>query len=125
MQGWLETLDLEDYWYTSNMMMDAYLMVDHQRRRAAEGTPEHTQLLDSVATLLQFCDDKTNPKTGYHEDGKSEIRNAMAGAMHLYPVFFLCGRPPLYPEQVVQTTLSLQQPDGTFARRTCFASASF
>lgn len=33
MRAWLSTLDLGDYWYTSNMMMDAYLMVDFQRRR--------------------------------------------------------------------------------------------
>ena len=39
----------------------------------------------------------------------------MAGAMHLYPVYFLTGQSPLKAAEVVKTTLSLQQPDGTFA----------
>ena len=115
MRAWLESLDLSDYWYSSNMMMDAYLMLDVERRRADPGSAAHAELLESIAALLDFCDAHTSTETGYHDAGRSELRNAMAGAMHLYPVYFLCGAAPLHPEAVVRTTLSLQQPDGTFA----------
>ena len=138
MKAWLEGLQLDDYWYTSNMMMDAYLMLDFQRRRNRKKTTgtavdaaaagggsggvadvdnanTDAELGESIAELLAFCDSNTSEVTGYHDADKSERRNAMAGAMHLYPVFFLCGHRPLYPDRVVAATLALQNPDGSFA----------
>ncbi|HBE04720.1 MAG TPA: hypothetical protein DC049_19910 [Spirochaetia bacterium] len=113
MKKWLESLDLSNYWYASNMMMDAYLLLSHEYNYYQEN-----EAARAIEELLNFCDETTNPHTGYHDRGLSEVRNAMAGAMHLYPVYFLSGRKPKYPEAVIKTTLSLQQPDGLFAYQT-------
>jgi len=113
MRTWLDTLDLSDYWYASNMMMDVFLLLAHEHR-----FHQTRGVADALGELLDFCDENTDPKTGYHDRGRSDVRNAMAGAMHLYPVYFLCNRTPLYPEAVVETTLGLQQEDGLFGYET-------
>lgn len=109
MAAWLETLDLSDYWYASNMMMDAFLLLWQ-----AYHSGDCAEAKTAIGELLDFCDEAANPDTGYHDRGLSDVRNAMAGAMHLYPAYFLCGRVPKYAETVVQTTLGLQQEDGLF-----------
>lgn len=109
MKKWLGTLNFADYWYASNMMMDAFLFLAHESIHYRAGGAR-----EAIRELLDFCDENTNPKTGYHDNGLSEVRNAMAGAMHLYPAYFLCQRRPKYPEAVVETTLALQQADGLF-----------
>ena len=110
MTAWLETLALTDYWYASNMMMDAFLLLWHEHHFG----DHRTEAQAAIGELLDFCDDATDPATGYHDRGQSDVRNAMAGAMHLFPAYFLCGRAPRYPETVVRTTLALQQEDGLF-----------
>ncbi|MCF6177620.1 MAG: hypothetical protein L3J71_17835 [Victivallaceae bacterium] len=110
MTQWLETLNLSDYWYASNMMMDAFLLLQHNYCFDGSKAAYH-----AILELLEFCDMATDPLTGYHDFGRSEVRNAMAGAMHLYPAYFIYGRKPLYPGRVIDTTLALQQPDGTFS----------
>jgi hypothetical protein len=103
---WCETLDLSNYWYASNMMMDAALfLMKHPQRDAARC---------AVHDLLDFCDEHINPATGYHDAGRSDVRNAMAGAMHLYPVYILMQREIRCVPQIVETTIGLQQPDGLF-----------
>ena len=106
-RNWCNSLDLSDYWYESNKMMDvAILLIDklyyEKDHRARE----------TVEELLNFCDENINPKTGFHDKGLSELRNAMAGTMHLYPVYILMGRPIKYADKAICATLELQQPDG-------------
>ena len=110
MTQWLGTLDFSDYWYASNMMMDAFLLLHHNYRFTGSRDAYY-----AIQELFEFCDMATDPKTGYHDFGKSEVRNAMAGAMHLYPAYFIYERKPLYPKTVIDTTINLQQADGTFS----------
>lgn len=109
MWNWCETLNLEDYWYTSNMMMDAAIFLMDYSCRNDSPASNH-----AIHELLNFCDAHIDPKTGYHDSGKSDLRNAMAGAMHLYPVYILMNREIKHVEKIIDTTLSLQQPDGLF-----------
>lgn len=109
MTAWCRTLDLADYWYASNMMMDAaVLLLEAWQRWGQSGA------LEAVDELLDFCDAHIDARTGYHDAGRSETRNAMAGAMHLYPVYVVRRRPILHAEAAIRTTLGLQQPDGLF-----------
>ncbi len=106
---WCETLDLADYWYSSNMMMDAALfLMDYSNSTGSQSG------FQAVNELLDFCDENINPETGYHDVGKSEIRNAMAGAMHLYPVYILIQRKIKCVDTIIDTTVGLQQLDGLF-----------
>jgi len=108
-RAWCETLDLGDYWYCSNMMMDAAIML-----LAAAEWEERSGAVAAVHELLDFCDEHVDPNTGFHDAGRSEVRNAMAGAMHLYPVYIVLGRPIHRAGAAIRTTLDLQQPDGLF-----------
>ncbi len=109
MRKWCETLNLSDYWYSSNVMMDiAIFLMDNGYYNKNERSWQ------AVEELLNFCDENVNTETGFHDKGISEIRNAMAGAMHLYPVYFLMKRPVKKIKETIQTTVSLQQPDGLF-----------
>src|SRR3989338_11352774 len=109
LRKWMESQSLANYWDASNKMMDLGLFLDYEARVLG-----NREARKAIHTILDICDQNTNPKTGYHDAGKSELRNAMAGAMHLYPLYFLCGRKSKYPEKVIDTTLSLQQADGLF-----------
>lgn len=110
---WMGDLDLSNYWDEANKIMDLCLFLDHEAR-----VYKNKKAVEGIETILDICDNNTNPQTGYHDRGESELRNAMAGAMHLYPIYFLWGRKPKYPEQVIKTTLSLQQKDGLFGYET-------
>lgn len=106
---WMTDLDLSNYWDASNKIMDLCLFLNHEAT-----VRKNQEAKNMIRIILDVCDQNTNPKTGYHDLGKSDLRNAMAGAMHIYPLYFLHKRKPLYPEQVIKTTLSLQQSDGLF-----------
>ncbi len=109
MRKWYESLNLSDYWNASNMMMDvAIFLMDAAYYNKSE------MFGQAVEELLYFCDENINPRAGFHDKGLSEIRNAMAGSMHLYPVYFLMKRPVKKIKKAIQTTISLQQPDGLF-----------
>lgn len=110
---WLNELNLSNFWDASNKIMDMALFLTYE---AVQG--KNRKSANAVRMLLDFCDEHTNPETGYQESGKSELRNAMAGAMHIYPIYFLWGRKPKFPGRVLETTLSLQQPDGLFGYET-------
>lgn len=109
-EKWTKGLNLSDFWDAGNKIMDLALFLSYEakvnRNKKAEST---------VYLLMDLCDANVNPETGYHDAGKSELRNAMAGAMHLYPIYFLWERKPKYPENIIRTTLSLQQSDAFFS----------
>lgn len=112
-RSWCQELDLSNYWYSSNMMMDAsVLLLESFTRWGVTGAK------NAVMELLDFCDESIDPKTGFHDRGQSELRNAMAGAMHLFPVYVMMDRKILYADQAIEATLSLQQPDGLFGYET-------
>jgi hypothetical protein len=113
MKKWMDELDLSDFWDASNKIMDLALFLSYEA--LANESSDAKRALD---VLIDICDENTDAKTGYQDAGKSERRNAMAGAMHIYPVYFMWRREPKYPERVLETTLSLQQSDGFFAYET-------
>lgn len=109
-EKWMGSLNLSDFWDTGNKIMDlalflTYEAITHKNKKAER----------ALDLILDICDRNTNPDTGYQDAGKSKLRNAMAGAMHLYPIYFLWRRKPKYADKVIKTTLSLQQEDGFFA----------
>lgn len=109
-EQWMKKLNLGDFWEAGNKIMDLALFLSYEAK-----VNGNSQAEKAVNLILDICDNNTNPQTGYQDAGESELRNAMAGAMHLYPIYFLWGRKPKYSEQVIATTLSLQQKDAFFA----------
>ncbi len=109
-EKWMKGLNLKDYWDASNKMMDLCIFLEHEAKAFQNKTASKI-----IHMVLDICDENTNPKTGYHDRGESDLRNAMAGAMHIYPIYFVWRRQPKYPERVIDATLSLQQSDGLFS----------
>lgn len=112
-EKWMAKIDLSNFWDAGNKIMDLAIFLIYQAN--ITGDPKSIKALNR---LLELCDANVDPKTGYHDAGKSDLRNAMAGAMHVFPVYFLQGRKPKYPARVIENTLSLQQPDHFFSYNT-------
>ncbi len=110
---WTDALDLKNFWDAGNKIMDLGIFLSYEAKVNSD-----SKAIKAINLLLDICDKNTDPETGYQDAGKSELRNAMAGAMHLYPLYFLWGRQPKYPDKVIKTTISLQQNDGFFAYET-------
>jgi hypothetical protein len=110
LQGWLENLDWSQPWKESNwvMFIAAALHVVWQW----EG--DHSALR-ALHHLLDWLDAHQDPETGFWgiQEGAS-LLDAMAAAYHFLPFYFCLDRPIHFPEAMIESTLSLQQPDGLF-----------
>ena len=71
--------------------------------------------LNALHRLLDWLDAHQHPETGFWgiQEGAS-LLSGMAGAYHFLPYHFCLGRPFRFPEAMIKSTLSLQQPDGLF-----------
>jgi hypothetical protein len=107
---WLEHLDWSDPWQESNRVMfiaaALYIAWQWENNRSA---------LLALHRLLDWLDAHQDLETGFWgvQDGAS-LLNAMAGAYHFLPFYFCLGRPIHFPEQMIESTCSLQQSDGLF-----------
>jgi hypothetical protein len=110
LEGWLEGLDWFDPWKESNwvMFIAAALYITWQW--------ESDRLtLRALHHLLDWLDVRQDPGTGFWgiQEGAS-LLDAMAAAYHFLPFYFCLDRPIHFPEAMIESTLSLQQPDGLF-----------
>jgi len=111
-EKWLENLWVENIdriWAMSNWIMDMGVLLDLQHRHFGD-----KKAAAAVEVILTFLDAKQDCNTGYWFKNGTDLRCAMAGAMHFYPLYWAYGHKLSYFEKVVETTLSLQQPDGLF-----------
>lgn len=110
LEKWMSEIDLSNFWDSGNKIMDLAVFLIYRARVNGDQKAE-----TALNRLLDICDRNIDPKTGYQDAGKSQLRNAMAGAMHVYPIYFLSGRKPKHAVEIIKNTLSLQQADGFFA----------
>lgn len=111
--SWLEERNWRNPWLESNNIMFAALFL-LQEADALHGDANGAIL----EAMFRWLDDHQNPVTGYWDLGRgSSLLNAMAGAFHLYFLYLITGRRVQYPERILESTLSLQQPDGLFDPR--------
>jgi hypothetical protein len=110
LEGWLEQLNWSEPWLQSNWVMftAAALHVVWQW----EG--DRSALL-ALHHLLDWLDAHQDPETGFWgvREGAS-LLHAMAGTYHFLPFYFCLDRPIHFPEAMIESTVSLQQPDGLF-----------
>jgi hypothetical protein len=110
LQRWLENLDWSDPWKESNWVMFTaaalYVVWQWEGDRSAWLALHH---------LLDWLDAHQDPETGFWgvREGAS-LLHAMAGTYHFLPFYFCLDRPIYFPEAMIESTLSLQQPDGLF-----------
>jgi hypothetical protein len=110
LQRWLENLDWSDPWKESNWVMFTaaalYVVWQWEGDRSA---------LLALHHLLDWLDAHQDPETGFWGvRERASLLHAMAGTYHFLPFYFCLDRPIYFPEAMIESTLSLQQPDGLF-----------
>lgn len=109
-ERWLCKLDWSNPWRESNrvMFIATVLYVKHYW----ENNPK---ALTALHTMLDWLDEHQDPETGLWGTREgSPLLHAVAGAYHLLPFYFCLNRPIRFYEKVLESALSLQQPDGLF-----------
>ncbi len=97
-------------WGWGNWVMDLGVLFDLHEKQTQTGAGHR-----ALNNLLDWLSSRLDPQTGFWWLEHTDMRNAMAGAMHLYPLYWLVGRSVPHFENAVKRTLELQQPDGLFA----------
>jgi len=98
------------FWQAGNWIMDVGVMLDLQARHF-----EDRQAEGKLHELLDALDCRIEPDTGLWRGPGDDDRNAMAGSMHLYPLYWAYGRQPPSFNAAVARTLALQAADGLFS----------
>jgi hypothetical protein len=107
---WLENLDWTAPWKESNWIMFIATALYAVWQWEGDGPA-----FAALHHLLDWLDDRQDPKTGFWGvDSGAPLVDAMAGAYHFLPFYLCLQRPIHFPEQLIDSTLSLQQPDGLF-----------
>ncbi len=96
-------------WRLSNWIMDATLMLDLRYRHFRDLAARR-----AIDELLDALDRRQDTESGYWFCPGDDLRCAMAGSMHLYPIYWAYGRPVHHMDKVIENTLALQQSDGLF-----------
>jgi hypothetical protein len=108
--NWLEGLDWSDPWKESNwvMFIAAALYATWQWE-------EEPAIAHALHALLDWLDGHQDPETGFWGLRlEASLLEKMAAAYHFLPFYFCMGRALHHPERMIESTLSLQQPDGLF-----------
>lgn len=100
--GWINSLNWGDAWLESNRVMFALELLPAR--------------CDKRLALLNWLENNWDEKTGYWgTDRGSTLVRGMAGAFHFLGFLLEAGYRLPDPETVIQSTLSLQHRDGSFA----------
>ncbi len=100
---WLQKISLKKIWFESNRLM--WLMYFFYKTG-------HPELIDRV---LDWLDSIQDPKTGYYGTAHgADLWTGMGGAFHLYMFYFYRKRPLRYLNKIIDSTLKLQLPEGSF-----------
>jgi hypothetical protein len=89
--------------------MDLGILLTHEHALSGEEV-----FARRVADLFDWLDPLQDPETGFWWKAPPDPREAMAGAMHLYPLYWAWKRPLAREAGIARATLALQQPDGLF-----------
>ena len=109
---WLEQLwqaHPDKIWSLGNWVMDTGVLLDLQHRHFHDDSARQ-----ALHYLLDALNEKQDPKTGFWLGPGVDLRSAMAGSMHFYPLYWAYEHPLHHFPAAVEHTLALQQPDGLF-----------
>lgn len=109
--GWLNSLDWEQPWQTSNLVM--FILAGLLR----EWEDEHnSKSRTAVSWILDWHDQTQNSRVGFWGKGlKARAHHGLFGAYHQYLFYFYLERPLPCMEQIIDSTLRMQQRDGLWA----------
>mgnify|MGYP005845078927 FL=1 len=108
--AWMESLDWSNAWLESNRVMFALAFLVH----AVEQYNQQA-MVNVYHAALDWLDAQQDPETGvWGTDQGASLLNGMAAAYHFLPFYEYVFRPIRYLNQMIDTTLALQQSDGLF-----------
>lgn len=100
------------FWPAGNWLMDVGVLLDARARHHGDPAAEA-----ALQELLKALAARLDPATGFWWGTHDTAREAMAGAMHLYPLYWAWQVELPYFDKAIDATLALQQPDGLFDYR--------
>jgi hypothetical protein len=109
-EEWLEHLDWSNPWRESNMVMFIAGALYHRWRYEDDASAG-----EALQRVLDWLDGHQDPDSGlWGTRSGASLLHAMAGGYHFLPFYFVSGRCVRHAERIIDSTLSLQQPDGLF-----------
>jgi hypothetical protein len=111
LKNWLDRRDLRDAWLEGNNLLFVGQLLVYFRDNG--GYPDSQPALD---LYFRWLDDSVDPSTGlWGTNGYCSPFMAMCGGYHQLLLYCYENRPILFPEQLVDTVISLQHCDGGFS----------
>jgi hypothetical protein len=112
LEAWLKKIDWHNAWTEGNNLLFVVKFLLYLRD--FEGCEKADQALDYYFSWL---DEWIDPNTGiWGTNGYCNLRYAIFGGYHQLLVYYYCNRKLLYPERLIDSTLTIQHPDGGFAK---------
>lgn len=108
---WLNSLDWQNPWTESNLVMFALSGLWHDYQQYGE-----ERYLSTFHQILDWHDNQQSSDSGYWGAGiKSAYYHGLYGAYHQYLFYFCCGRRLPHLERIIDRTLLLQKNTGLFS----------
>ncbi|WP_149752739.1 hypothetical protein [Rubripirellula obstinata] len=113
LRGWIDSGDWSNPWLHSNNIMFALTFL--QTDPAFLNDPHESDAAKAFDYILDYLDARQDPVSGlWQPDDEREDRNAVFAAYHFFPYYYFRNRTVQYVEQIIDTLLTMIQPDGFF-----------
>lgn len=110
--GWLDGGNWKHPWMHSNNVMFALTYLQSDENFDLEQSSGALQAFDHI---LDYLDDRQDPRSGlWQPDDGREDRNAVFAAYHFFPYYYFRKRSLNYQPEIIDTLLTMIQPDGFF-----------
>lgn len=111
-RGWIDGGNWRNPWLHSNHVMFALTFL---QSHAEFGLCSSSAAMNAYDEILDYLDSKQDSESGlWQPDDGKEDRNAAFAAYHFFPYYYYRERPLAHQPRIIDTLLSLIQPDGFF-----------
>lgn len=111
--GWLDGGNWGNPWMHSNNVMFALTFLQTEASFSLDAAPSDS--FHAFHYILDYLDARQDPVSGlWQPDSGRDDRNAVFAAYHFFPYYYYSGRPLQHQEQIIDTLLTMIQPDGFF-----------
>lgn len=108
---WLDNRNWDDFWYCSNEIMFLLFFLTYSGKYSAR----KEQWIKAIDNIFLYLDSQQDKSTGFWgKNVRSNLRSGMFGAAHIYLFYDYFNRDIQYKEQIVRSTIKLQQHDGLY-----------
>lgn len=110
LRQWLRERNWSNPWMESNKVMFLGCLLFYEYQQTSD-----RRILSLINQMLGWFEQTQDPATGFWgSDRGASLSNAMAGAFHIFLLYHYFKKPIRHQDKIVDSVLSLQQPDGLF-----------